>query len=59
MVYRHVNVVASMFFAGMSGSAMADAAGLGRIEIKAMLDDGYDAEFSAAVTEQLQVQSVQ
>lgn len=46
----HVNVVASMFFAGMSGSSMADAAGLGRIEIKAMLDDGYDAEFSAAVT---------
>ena len=46
----HVNVLASMLFAGMSGSAVADAAGLGRIEIKAMKDDGYDAEFAAAVT---------
>lgn len=46
----HVNVLASMLFAGMSGSAVADAAGLGRIEIKAMRDDGYDADFAAAVT---------
>jgi tripartite ATP-independent transporter DctM subunit len=46
----HVNVMASMLFAGMSGSAVADAAGLGRIEIKAMRDDGYDPEFAAAVT---------
>jgi len=46
----HVNVLASMLFAGMSGSAVADAAGLGRIEIKAMKDDGYDADFAAAVT---------
>ena len=46
----HVNVLASMLFAGMSGSAVADAAGLGRIEIKAMRDDGYDREFAAAVT---------
>jgi tripartite ATP-independent transporter DctM subunit len=46
----HVNVLASMLFAGMSGSAVADAAGLGRIEIKAMRDDGYDPEFAAAVT---------
>lgn len=46
----HVNVLASMIFAGMSGAATADAAGLGRIEIDAMRRDGYDAEFSAAVT---------
>jgi tripartite ATP-independent transporter DctM subunit len=46
----HVNVVASMIFAGMSGSAFADAAGLGAVEIKAMVDEGYDRDFSAAVT---------
>jgi len=46
----HVNVVASMIFAGMSGSGIADASGLGRLEIKAMKDAGYDAPFSAAVT---------
>lgn len=46
----HVNVLASMIFAGMSGSAFADAAGLGQVEIKAMVEDGYDADFSAAVT---------
>lgn len=46
----HVNVLASMLFAGMSGSGIADAAGLGRLEIKAMKDAGYDAPFSAAVT---------
>ncbi|HEY8464662.1 MAG TPA: TRAP transporter large permease, partial [Bacillota bacterium] len=46
----HANVVASIIFAGMSGAAVADAGGLGTIEIKAMHDDGYDDEFSAAVT---------
>jgi tripartite ATP-independent transporter DctM subunit len=46
----HVNVVASMIFAGMSGSAVADAAGLGVMEIKAMHEAGYDDDFSAAVT---------
>ncbi|MGQ9646566.1 MAG: TRAP transporter large permease [Thermodesulfobacteriota bacterium] len=46
----HVNVVASMIFSGMSGAALADAAGLGVIEIKAMRDEGYDLPFSAAVT---------
>jgi tripartite ATP-independent transporter DctM subunit len=46
----HVNVVASVIFAGMSGSAAADAAGLGAIEIKAMVDNGFDLEFSTAVT---------
>jgi tripartite ATP-independent transporter DctM subunit len=37
----HVNVIGSVIFAGMSGSAVADAAGLGTIEIKAMTDEGY------------------
>jgi tripartite ATP-independent transporter DctM subunit len=46
----HVNVIGSVIFAGMSGSAVADAAGLGTIEIKAMTDEGYPKEFSAAVT---------
>lgn len=46
----HANVVASMIFAGMSGSAVADASGLGTIEIEAMTKRGYDLEFSAAVT---------
>jgi len=46
----HANIVASIIFAGMSGSAVADAAGLGTIEVQAMLDEGYDREFSAAVT---------
>jgi len=46
----HVNVVGSMIFAGMSGTAIADAAGLGTIEIKAMTDHGYSTEFSVGVT---------
>ena len=46
----YVNVVASMIFAGMSGSAFADAAGLGQVEVKAMIEEGYDRDFSAAVT---------
>jgi tripartite ATP-independent transporter DctM subunit len=46
----YVNVGASMMFASMSGSAVADAVGLGRIEIKAMTEAGYDRDFSAAVT---------
>jgi tripartite ATP-independent transporter DctM subunit len=45
-----VNVIASVVFAGMSGSATADAAGLGKVEIKAMNDQGYPPAFSAAVT---------
>ena len=44
------NVVASIVVAGMSGSAVADAGGLGQIEIDAMNDEGFDPEFSAAVT---------
>lgn len=46
----HANIVASIIFSGMSGSAVADAGGLGQIEIQAMKDDGFDPEFSAAVT---------
>lgn len=46
----HVNVVGSMIFAGMSGTAIADAAGLGTIEIKAMKDQGYSTEFAVGIT---------
>ena len=46
----HANVFASVIFAGMSGSAVADAGGLGAIEMKAMRDVGFDDEFSASVT---------
>jgi tripartite ATP-independent transporter DctM subunit len=45
-----VNVVGSVIFAGMSGTAVADAAGLGTIEIKAMKDHGYDPEFAVGIT---------
>ena len=46
----HVNIGASIIFSGMSGAAVADAGGLGTIEIKAMSDAGYDTDFSVAVT---------
>ena len=46
----HVNVVASLIFSGMSGSAVADASGLGIMEIDAMRKAGYDRGFSAAIT---------
>ena len=46
----HANVLASVMFAGMSGSATADAVGLGAIEMKAMLAHGYDRRFSAGIT---------
>ena len=46
----HANVVASIIFAGMSGSAAADAGGLGTIEMEAMTKNGYDEDFSGAVT---------
>jgi tripartite ATP-independent transporter DctM subunit len=45
-----VNIIGSVIFAGMSGTAIADAAGLGTIEIKAMKDHGYDTEFAVGVT---------
>ncbi|HOH88590.1 MAG TPA: TRAP transporter large permease [Bacillota bacterium] len=46
----HANVVASVIFSGMSGSAVADAGGLGQVEVDAMRKDGFDDDFSAAVT---------
>jgi tripartite ATP-independent transporter DctM subunit len=46
----HANILASVIFAGMSGSAVADAGGIGTIEIKAMRDAGYDDETAASVT---------
>ncbi len=46
----HVNVLGSVIFAGMSGTAIGDAAGLGTIEIKAMKDHGYATEFAVGVT---------
>lgn len=46
----HANIVGSLIFAGMTGSAVADAAGMGAIEIKAMKDQGYNEEFAASMT---------
>ncbi len=45
-----VNIIGSVIFSGMSGTALADAAGLGTIEIKAMKDHGYSTEFAVGVT---------
>jgi len=46
----HVNIGASVLFAGMSGAAVADAGGLGAIEIKAMRDARYDPGFAVGIT---------
>lgn len=46
----HANILCSALFAGMSGTAVADAGGLGNIEIQAMREVGYDDDFSCAVT---------
>lgn len=53
-----VNVVASMFFGGISGSAVADTASLGPIEIKMMTDQGYDKAFSTSLTMASSVQGI-
>ncbi len=45
-----VNVVSSLLFAGMSGSAIADISGLGRVEMKGMTEKGYDVEYSIGIT---------
>ena len=45
-----MNIVCSVFFAGISGSAVADAAGIGRVEIEIMRRGGYPHAFSAVVT---------
>lgn len=46
----HVNVIASLIFSGMTGSAIADASGLGIMEIEQMRKEGYDDGFSCAIT---------
>ena len=46
----HVNVVVSMLFAGISGSSTAEAAGIGGVMIPAMKRQGYDTEFTVALT---------
>lgn len=46
----HANIIASVIFAGMAGSSVAEAGALGTIEIKAMKDDGYDPELAASVS---------
>src|SRR5699024_8930191 len=53
-----VNIVASLFFGGISGSATADTASLGAILIPMMRKQGYDDEFSAAVTMTSSVQGM-
>lgn len=46
----HVNIMASLLFSGMSGSALADAGGLGQLEIKSMRDGKYDDDFAGGIT---------
>lgn len=46
----HVNILASLLFSGMSGSALADAGGLGQLEIKSMRDAKYDDDFAGGLT---------
>ena len=48
--YAHASILTSMIFAGMVGSAVADAAGSGAIEIRAMRNAGYKAETAASIT---------
>lgn len=46
----HVNILASMFFSGISGSCIADSSAIGSLLIPAMTEQGYDKDFSVAVT---------
>lgn len=46
----HANIIASVVFAGISGSAIADSAALGKVEIQAMNEQGYPRDYSAAIT---------
>jgi len=46
----HVNILVSIFFAGLTGAAVSDTAALGTMLIPAMVEDGYDRDFSAAIT---------
>ena len=54
----HVNIVASYFFGGISGSAAADTASIGSIMIPIMVEEGYEADFSTAVTITSSVQGI-
>lgn len=54
----HVNIIASTFFGGISGSALADTASLGSILIPMMEEEGYDGEFSTAITMTSSVQGL-
>ncbi|APC49397.1 MULTISPECIES: TRAP transporter large permease [Virgibacillus] len=46
----HVNIMASLLFSGMSGSALADAGGIGQLEIKSMRDEKYDDDYAGGLT---------
>ncbi|MBB6450975.1 tripartite ATP-independent transporter DctM subunit [Geomicrobium halophilum] len=46
----HVNITASLMFSGMSGSSLADAGGLGQLEIKTMRKAGYDDDYNGGLT---------
>ena len=46
----YMNILASLIFAGMSGSALADVCGIGMMEVDEMRKDGYDSPFSCAIT---------
>ncbi|MDQ0255893.1 tripartite ATP-independent transporter DctM subunit [Evansella vedderi] len=46
----HVNIMASLMFSGMSGSALADAGGLGQLEIRTMRKAGYDDDYNGGLT---------
>lgn len=46
----HVNITASLMFSGMSGSSLADAGGLGQLEIRSMRKAGYDDDFNGGLT---------
>jgi len=46
----HVNVIASLIFSGMTGSAIADASGIGMMELESMRKEGYEDSFSTAIT---------
>lgn len=46
----HINIVVSMFFAGISGAASADTAGIGSVLIPAMIKEGYDKPITVAIT---------
>jgi len=53
----YVNILASTIFGSISGAALSDIAGLGRIEISAMEEDGYDKNFSCAITAASSIES--